>query len=83
VRDEQGNVARVDHGGAAIENGDGQQEHSFVIFLGTHGNGTNTDVKSKLGVWAWDSADVPSGIRFNPPALAPAQVAADLPSYAN
>jgi hypothetical protein len=43
--------------------------------------GTDTDVKTKLGAWVWDTTEVQSGITFNPPTLAAAKMAADLPDY--
>ena len=81
VTDPQGNVIGVDRGGAALEHGDGSEEHTFLIYVGTHGNTQDADVKTKLGAWAWDTTEVPSGITFNPGTLAAAKVAADLPSY--
>jgi hypothetical protein len=80
VRDAQGNLIRVDRGGAALEDGNGIEEHTFLFYVGTHGD-RDADVKTKLGAWAWDTTEVPSGITFNPSTLAAAKVAADLPSY--
>jgi hypothetical protein len=81
VKDAQGNVIGVQRGGAALEDGDGTEEHTFLLYIGTHGNTTDPDVKTKLGAWAWDTTEVPSGISFNPGTLAAAQVKADLPVY--
>jgi hypothetical protein len=81
IKDAQGNVIGVQRGGAAYEDGEGYEEHTFLIYVGTHGNGTDTDVKTKLGAWVWDTIEVPSGITFNPETLAAAKVKADLPVY--
>jgi hypothetical protein len=80
VKDDQGNVVGVERGGAALEDGNGSREHTFLIYLGTYGNSLDSDVKTKLGSWGWDATEIPSGITFNPGALAQAQVAADLPN---
>jgi hypothetical protein len=81
VKDAQGNVIGVQRGGAALEDGDGTEEHTFLLYIGTHGNSTDADVKTKLGAWAWDTTEVPSGITFNPGTLAAAKVKSDLPVY--
>jgi len=80
VLDEQGNVVDVEHGGAALENGDGEMEHVITLFIGHHGTGFGQDPAGhKVGAWAWDTTEVPSGITFNPGTLATAKVAANLP----
>lgn len=81
VRDSQGKVVDVKTGGAALEDGDGEIVHDFLILIGTHGNVQDTDVKTKLGSWVWDTTETPSGITFNPSTLAAAKMAADLPDY--
>lgn len=80
TKDSQGNVTGVKTGGAALENGEGNMEHDFLLLIGTHGD-QDTDVKTKLGSWAWDTIETPSGITFNPPTLAPANMPAILPNY--
>lgn len=81
VTDAQGNVIEVNRGGAALEDGHGTEEHTFLLYIGSHGDGTCPDVKTKLGAWVWDTTEVPSGITFNPGTLATAKVKADLPGY--
>ena len=81
VKDSQGNVTGVKTGGAALEDGDGSIEHDFLILVGTHGDNMNTDIKTKLGAWVWDTTEVPSGITFNPPTVAAANMPAILPNY--
>jgi hypothetical protein len=78
VRDSAGNVIDVETGGAALENGHGSAEHTITLYIGHHGGVTPSD--PKVGMWVWDTTEVPSGITFNPSSLAAATVAADLPS---
>ena len=81
VLDDQGNVVDVEHGGAAVENGNGDMEHVITLFIGHHGSGFGPDVAGyRVGAWAFDTTEVPSGITFNPATLASAKVAADLPN---
>ncbi|MDQ3991613.1 MAG: hypothetical protein M3245_04805 [Actinomycetota bacterium] len=82
VLDENGNVVRVDAGGAAFEDGDGSFEHELVLFIGLHGTAFGQDPAGhKAAAWAWDTTEVPSGMVFNPAAPAAAEVQADLPQY--
>lgn len=81
VKDENGKVVDVLKGGAALEDGDGAREHTFLLFLGVHGNTTAAEARGKLGIWVWDATEIPSGITFNPATLAPARMNADLPVY--
>ena len=81
VYDAEGKLIDVETGGAALEDGDGEQWHHLELYIGVHGNTLDTDVKSKLGVWAWDTTEVPSGITFNPTTPETARVAADLPVF--
>jgi hypothetical protein len=37
-------------------------------------------VAEQASGWVWDTTEVPSGITFNPPTLAAAKIAADLPT---
>ena len=72
----------VERGGVALEDGYGEGEHELTLFVGLHGAFTLGDPTSmKVTTWAWDATEVPGGITFNPPALAKATVAADLPKY--
>ena len=82
VLDEEGNVVDVDTGGLALENGDGAQEHWLTLYVGVHGTGLSQDPQGhKVSALVWDTTEVPSGITFNPPDPAKAQVAADLPPF--
>jgi hypothetical protein len=81
IKDSQGEVVDVLTDGAALEDGQGNIEHDFLIYVGTHGDGMNTDVKTKLGAWAWDAIEVPSGITFNPSGPSAAKLKADMPTY--
>ncbi|HEX9823397.1 MAG TPA: hypothetical protein VGB51_03270 [Actinomycetota bacterium] len=81
IFDADGKLIDVETGGVALEDGDGSAEHTFLLYLGTHGNTTSADLKTKLGAWVWDTTEVPSGITFNPSTLEPARVAADLPVF--
>lgn len=82
IFNEEGELIDVETGGMALEDGDGFQEHTFLLYLGTHGDTLNaSDPKSKLGAWVWDTTEVPSGITFNPGSLASATVQADMPTF--
>ena len=82
VVDGDGNVIGSDHGGAAYEDGNGDDVHDITIYLGVHGTAFGQDPSGhKAATWAWDTTEVPGGITFNPPTLAAAKVAADLPNY--
>lgn len=72
VLDAAGNVVGVETGGAAYEDGDGDDEHELTVFVGL------TEYP-RPGLWVWDTTEVPSGITFNPLSLAPAQITADPP----
>lgn len=80
VLDPSGNVVDVDTGGAALEDGNGELEHSIKLLLGL-ADGIGGDPPSAIDFWVWDTTEVPSGITFNPAGLAEATVAADLPAY--
>lgn len=81
VLDDDGEVVAVQTGGAVRENGDGTRQRTLKIFLGVHGTALGqSPAGHKAATWAWDTTEVPGGITFNPPTLAPATVAADLPS---
>jgi hypothetical protein len=80
VRDANGNVVDVQRGGAAKEDGTGTMEHELTLYVGLHGTAFAQDPTGhKAAMWVWDTTEVASGITFNPPLLAPAKVAADLP----
>jgi hypothetical protein len=82
VVDDQGRVVDVETGGVALEDGDGELEHELLLFLGVHGTALGQNPAGhKVGTWVWDTTEVPSGITFNPPSLAAATVAADLPIF--
>ena len=81
VFDDEGKLIDVETGGAALEDGDGQQWHHLLIYLGVHDEFVSTEVKNKLGAWVWDTTEVPSGITFNPKTLADARMPADLPNF--
>lgn len=82
VLDASGNVIDVNTGGAALEDGNGEMEHVITLYIGRHGTGFGQDPAGhKAGFWVWDTTEVPSGIVFNPSALAEATVAADLPKF--
>jgi hypothetical protein len=59
--------------GLAPEDGDGTTAHEITIYL-------DTDPNQQQGAWVWDTTEVPSGIVFNPPTLAAAQIAATPPA---
>lgn len=81
VLDDEGNVVGVTTGGAVRENGDGTRQRTLRIFLGVHGTALGqSPAGHKAAAWAWGTTEAPSGITFNPPTLAEATVAADLPS---
>ncbi len=80
VLDETGKVIDVETGGVALEDGAGQNAHTFKLYLGLHGTAFGQDANGhKVAAWVWDTTEVPSGVTFNPTELAPAQVTADLP----
>jgi hypothetical protein len=82
VKDASGNVIDVKTGGAALEEGNGEMEHTINLWIGRHGTAFGQDPAGhKAGFWVWDTTEVPSGIVFNPPTLAAATVAADLPTF--
>jgi hypothetical protein len=81
VLDEAGDVVGVSTGGAVRENGDGTRKRTLTIFLGVHGTAFGQSPAGHKGAaWAWGTTEAPGGITFNPPTLAEATVAADLPS---
>jgi hypothetical protein len=59
--------------GLASEEGDGTTAHEITIYL-------DTDPSQTQSAWVWDTTEVPSGIVFNPPTLAAAQIAATPPA---
>ena len=73
VVDANGNVVDVKTGGHAKENGDGTTERTILVVI-------DSLVANQASAWVWDTTEVPSGITFNPPTLAAAKVAADLPT---
>jgi hypothetical protein len=78
VYDTNGNLIDVQRGGVALENGDGTEEHTFMVAVGIDASpGGNPPAGGTL--WAWDTTEVPSGITFNPPTLSAQKVKADLP----
>lgn len=82
ILDPSGNVIDVETGGAALEDGNGEMEHTITLFIGRHGTALGQDPAGhNAGFWVWDTTEVQSGITFNPPGLAEATVAADLPDY--
>lgn len=82
IFDEEGELIDVETGGLALEDGDGNEQHLLTIYLGLDGSGFTQDVNEhKVAAWVWDTTEVPSGITFNPPTLAAARVAADLPEF--
>jgi len=82
VFDAEGKLIDVETGGAALEDGDGTQEHELVFYIGLHGTALGQAPQGhKVGNWVWDTTEVPSGMTFNPSTLAAAKVAADLPDF--
>ena len=73
VKDANGNVIDVQTTGLATEDGDGTTAHEILIYL-------DTDPNQSQSAWVWDTTEVPSGIVFNPPTLAAAQIAATPPA---
>lgn len=73
VLDANGNVVDVNTGGLAKEDGDGTAERSVMLVL-------DSAVAEQASGWVWDTTEVPSGITFNPPTLAAAKIASDLPT---
>jgi hypothetical protein len=73
VKDANGNVIDVQTSGLATEDGDGTTVHDITIYL-------DTDPNQQQSAWVWDTTEVPSGIVFNPPTLAAAQIAATPPA---
>ena len=74
VLDAEGNVVGVETGGAALEDGDGDDEHILTLMIGL-------DEYPRPGVWAWDTTEVPSGMTFNPETPAAATLKATLPQF--
>lgn len=82
IFDEEGQLVDIETGGAALEDGNGTQEHVFTLYLGLHGTAFGQDANGhKVNAWVWDTTEVPSGITFNPTTLSSAKVAADLPDF--
>jgi hypothetical protein len=79
IRDDAGNVIDVETGGAALEDGDGTEEHTVRLLLGL-ANGIAGEHPHGSNLWVWDTTEVPSGITFNPPTPSTATVQADLPN---
>jgi hypothetical protein len=78
VLDENGDVVDVETGGAALEDGDGEIEHTLLLMVGIDSfPGESPPTGSTM--WVWDTTEVPSGIEFNPSAPAVSKVKADLP----
>ncbi len=73
VRDAEGKVTDVVTTGLATEDGDGSETHEITVYL-------DIDPSEVNAAWAWDATEVPSGIVFNPPALAAARIAATPPA---
>ncbi|HEV3473756.1 MAG TPA: hypothetical protein VG602_00060 [Actinomycetota bacterium] len=73
IKDANGNVIDVQTTGLATEDGDGTTPHEITIYL-------DTDPNQQQSAWVWDTTEVPSGIVFNPPTLAAAQIAATPPA---
>ncbi|MFN2543979.1 MAG: hypothetical protein ABR600_05330 [Actinomycetota bacterium] len=84
VYDANGQLIDVKTGGAALEDGDGVEEHTLMLYIGLHGTAVGQDPAGHKGaLWAWDTSEVPSGITFNPSDLADATVKADLPDFSD
>lgn len=81
IRDAAGNLIDVETGGAALEDGNGECAHSIKLLLGLEEFPGSEPQTTGSEFWVWDTTEVPSGITFNPPDLAEATVAADLPEY--
>lgn len=81
IRDPAGNLIDVETGGAALEDGNGTMEHKIKLLLGLEEFAGSDPQTTGTEHWVWDTTEVPSGITFNPPGLAEATVAADLPQY--
>ena len=78
-KDAAGNVIDVETGGAALEDGNGSEEHTLKLYIGLEDVTGTAPQESGLEFFVWDTTEVPSGITFNPSGLAPATVQADLP----
>ena len=80
IFDEEGELIDVETGGMALEDGPGSNEHYLRIMFGIEGF-LGEDPPTGSTAWVWDTTEVESGITFNPPTLASAKVAADLPDF--
>jgi hypothetical protein len=80
IFDEEGELIDVETGGMALEDGPGSNEHYLRIMFGIEGF-PGEDPPTGSTAWVWDTTEVESGITFNPPTLASAKVAADLPDF--
>jgi hypothetical protein len=81
ITDAAGNVIDVKTKGAALENGEGEIEHTIKILLGIDAFPGEEPQTTGGDLWAWDTTEVPSGITFNPTSLAVAKVKADTPDF--
>ena len=70
IKDASGNVTSVKTDGYATENGDGTEEHSILVALDQY-------YLDQAAAFVWDTTEVPSGITFNSPTLAPTKVLPD------
>jgi hypothetical protein len=80
IFDEEGNLIDVETGGMALEDGNGVNEHYLRLLVGID-SFPGEDPPTGTTAWVWDTTEVPSGLTFNPPTLAAASVAADLPDF--
>lgn len=73
IEDGQGNVIDVLTTGVAKEDGDGTSEHEVVLQF-------NPFYTPLSNAFVWDATEIASGMTFNPPTLAAANVTATPPS---
>lgn len=63
VFDEEGNLIDVVTGGLMRDHGDGQTVREVEVHLDSH-------FTDRASAWVWDATEIPTGITFNPLALA-------------
>lgn len=73
VLDDAGNLIDVETGGLALQDGDGDMEHSFAIAI-------DSGAPNRQNAWVWDATEIASGITFNPATLAATKITVNLPT---
>ncbi|MGH2710987.1 MAG: hypothetical protein ACRDH9_07285 [Actinomycetota bacterium] len=67
IKDASGNVIDVKTDGFATEDGDGEEEHSIQVTI-------DQFYLDQAAAWVWGATEIPGGITFNSPTLAPTKV---------